>query len=87
MPSETMTSGVYSALKFLQQRVPGLHVAARARLALQGFAHNLGKPGHPGAVGDSRFTFCRDGSTSRFPAAMSMSFVRLAGHATAPTRP
>ncbi|MBF3114576.1 hypothetical protein HKT27_26120, partial [Pseudomonas aeruginosa] len=34
--------GVYGALKFLQQRVPGLHVGGKSALALQGVRHNLG---------------------------------------------
>ena len=31
--------GVYGALKFLQQRVPGLHVGGKSALALQGVRH------------------------------------------------
>jgi len=35
--------GVYGALKFLQQRVPGLHVGGKSALGLQGVRHNLGR--------------------------------------------
>ena len=59
--------GVYGALKFLQQRVPGLHVGGKSALALQGVQHNLGSRDTLVLWGDSRFTLPR-WFTSRFPA-------------------
>lgn len=35
--------GVYGALRYLQQRLPGLHLGGRSALALQGVRHNLGR--------------------------------------------
>lgn len=34
--------GVHGALKFLQPRVPGMHVGGKSALAVQGVRHNLG---------------------------------------------
>lgn len=59
--------GVYGALKFLQQRVPGLHVGGKSALALQGVRHNLGSRDTLVLWGDSRFTLPA-WFTSRFPA-------------------
>lgn len=59
--------GVYGALKFLQQRVPGLHVAGKSALALQGVRHNLGSRDTLVLWGDARFAL-PDWFTSRFPA-------------------
>lgn len=59
--------GVYGALMFLQQRVPGLHIGGKSALALQGVRHNL--VGREPLVlwGDVRFAL-PDWFTSRFPA-------------------
>jgi len=48
--------GVYGALMFLQQRVPGLHVGGKSALALQGVRHNLGGRDPLVLWGDMRFT-------------------------------
>src|SRR5690606_38588643 len=59
--------GVYGALKFLQQRVPGLHVGGKSALALQGVRHNLGSREALVLWGDGRFALPA-WFTSRFPA-------------------
>jgi len=59
--------GVYGALKFLQQRVPGLHVGGKSALALQGVQHNLGSRDTLVLWGDARFALPA-WFTSRFPA-------------------
>lgn len=59
--------GVYGALKFLQQRVPGLHVGGKSALALQGVRHNLGSRDTLVLWGDARFAL-PTWFTSRFPA-------------------
>jgi hypothetical protein len=59
--------GVYGALKFLQQRVAGLHVGGKSALALQGVRHNLGSRDKLVLWGDARFAL-PDWFTSRFPA-------------------
>lgn len=59
--------GVYGALKFLQQRVPGLHVGGKSALALQGVRHNLGSRDTLVLWGDARFALPA-WFTSRFPA-------------------
>lgn len=59
--------GVYGALKFLQQRVPGLHVGGKSALALQGVRHNLGSRDTLVLWGDSRYALPA-WFTSRFPA-------------------
>jgi hypothetical protein len=56
-----------ATLRFLQTRVPGLHVAGKSALALQGVRHNLGARAPWLLWGDSRFTL-PDWFTSRFPA-------------------
>jgi hypothetical protein len=55
-----------ATLRFLQTRVPGLHVAGKSALALQGVRHNLGARAPWLLWGDSRFTL-PDWFTSRFP--------------------
>ncbi|APR03135.1 transcriptional regulator with AbiEi antitoxin N-terminal domain [Thauera chlorobenzoica] len=63
--------GVYGALKFLQQRVPGLHVGGKSALALQGVRHNLGSRETlvlRGAVASR----CRPGSPRAFRPATSL---------------
>jgi hypothetical protein len=63
-PGETLDAP--SAIKFLQDHVPGLHVAGKSALALQGVRHNLG-PREPWLLwGDVRFKL-PDWFTSRFP--------------------
>ncbi len=58
--------GVEGALKFLQQRVPGLHVGGKSALGLQGVRHNLG--GDTLVLwGDRRYEL-PPWFTSRFPA-------------------
>lgn len=59
--------GVYGALKFLQTRVPGLHVGGKSALALQGVRHNLGSRDTLVLWGDGRFALPA-WFTSRFPA-------------------
>ena len=59
--------GVYGALKFLQQRVPGLHVGGKSALALQGVRHNLGSREALVLWGEGRFAL-PVWFTSRFPA-------------------
>jgi hypothetical protein len=58
---------VYGALKLLQQRVPGLHIAGKSALALQGVRHNLGSRDTLVLWGDSRFALPA-WFTSRYPA-------------------
>ena len=59
--------GVHGALRFLQQRVPGLHVGGKSALALQGVRHNLGTRDPLVLWGDARFALPA-WFTSRFPA-------------------
>lgn len=59
--------GVYGALKFLQQRVPALHVGGKSALALQGVRHNLGPRDALVLWGNARFALPA-WFTSRFPA-------------------
>ncbi|MCY1275374.1 Transcriptional regulator, AbiEi antitoxin, Type IV TA system [compost metagenome] len=59
--------GAHSAVKFLQQRVPGLHIGGKSALAMQGVRHNLGSRDKLVLWGDARFTL-PDWFTSRFPA-------------------
>lgn len=59
--------GVYGALKFLQQRVPGLHIGGKSALALQGVRHNLGSRDTLVLWGDNRFALPA-WFMSRFPA-------------------
>ncbi|BAP89245.1 Ynd [Burkholderiales bacterium GJ-E10] len=47
--------GAYGALKFLQQRVHGLHVGGKSALALQGVRHNLGSRDMLVLWGNTRF--------------------------------
>ncbi len=58
---------VQGALKFLQQRVPGLHLGGKSALALQGVRHNLGGREMLVLWGDARFALPA-WFTSRFPA-------------------
>lgn len=59
--------GIHGALKFLQTRVPGLHIAGKSALALQGVRHNLGSREPLVLWGDTRFVL-PDWFTRRFPA-------------------
>lgn len=59
--------GVQGALKFLQRRVPGLHLGGKSALALQGVRHNLGSREMLVLWGDTRFVLPA-WFTSRFPA-------------------
>lgn len=59
--------GVHAALKFLQQRVPGLHIGGKSALALQGVRHNVGSRDPQVLWGDIRFALPAWFS-SRFPA-------------------
>lgn len=59
--------GVHGALKFLQQRVPGLHVGGKSALALQGVRHNLGSRDTLVLWGDARYALPA-WFTSKFPA-------------------
>lgn len=56
-----------ATLRFLQTRVPGLHVAGKSALALQGVRHNLGSRSPWLLWGEARFTL-PTWFTSRFPA-------------------
>lgn len=57
----------HGAIKLLQERVAGLHVAAKSALALQGVRHNLAPRESLVLWGDVRFTL-PDWFTSRFRA-------------------
>ena len=59
--------GVHGALKFLQQRVPGLHIGGKSALSLLGVRHNLGSRDTLVLWGDVRFAL-PDWFTTRFPA-------------------
>lgn len=59
--------GVYGALRFLQLRVPGLHIGGKSALALQGVRHHLGTRETLVLWGYTRFAL-PDWFTSRFPA-------------------
>jgi len=59
--------GAHGAVKFLQTRVPGLHVGGKSALALQGVRHNLGARDPLVLWGDARFAL-PDWFTARFPA-------------------
>ena len=59
--------GVYGALKFLQQRVPGMHVGGKSALAAQGVRHNLGSRDTLVLWGKARYAM-PEWFTSRFPA-------------------
>ncbi|MDR1461632.1 MAG: type IV toxin-antitoxin system AbiEi family antitoxin [Azoarcus sp.] len=59
--------GVYGALKFLQQRVSGLHVGGKSALAMQGVRHNLNSRDTLVLWGNTRFALPA-WFTSRFPA-------------------
>lgn len=59
--------GLYGALCFLQQRVPGLHLGGKSALAVQGVRHNLGSRDTLVLWGDARFALPM-WFTSRFPA-------------------
>jgi hypothetical protein len=59
--------GVDGALRFLQQRAPGLHVGGKSALALHGVRHNLGGRDPLVLWGDVRFAL-PEWFTSRFPA-------------------
>ncbi len=54
------------ALRFLQQRVPGLHIGGKSALGLQGVRHNLGRDTMV-LWGDARYVL-PTWFTSRFPA-------------------
>lgn len=58
---------ISGALLFMQQHVPGLHVAGRSALALQGVRHNLGPRPVWVLWGDARWSVPQ-WFTSRFPA-------------------
>lgn len=58
---------VQATVRFLQTRVPGLHVAGKSALSLQGVRHNLGTRESWLLWGDARFTL-PDWFTVRFPA-------------------
>lgn len=59
--------GAYGALRFLQQRAPGLHLGGKSALALQGVQHNLGRREALVLWGENRFVLPA-WFTSRFPA-------------------
>jgi hypothetical protein len=64
-PSDTL--GVDGALRFLQQRVPGLHVGGKSALSLRGVQHNLSDRDTLVLWGDARYAL-PEWFTSRFPA-------------------
>lgn len=64
-PSEELN--VHGAVKLLQDRVAGLHVAAKSALALQGVRHNLASREQLVLWGDVRFAL-PNWFKSRFPA-------------------
>lgn len=57
----------HAAIKFLQNQVPGLHVAGRSALALQGVRHNLSTRETTVLWGDARFVL-PPWFASRYPA-------------------
>lgn len=57
--------GVHGALKFLQPRVPGMHVGGKSALAVQGVRHNLGSRDTLVLWGEARYTM-PEWFTSRF---------------------
>lgn len=59
--------GLHGSLKFLQQRVPGLHLGGKSALAIQGVRHNLRSRETAVLWGDSRYSLPA-WLTSRFPA-------------------
>lgn len=61
---------LYDTLNFLQSRVPGLHVAGKSALALQGVRHNLSSRETLILWGDARYAL-PDWFTTRFPARYS----------------
>jgi hypothetical protein len=64
-PNDELTA--HGAVKLLQERVAGLHVAAKSALALQGVQHNLASRESLVIWGDVRFTL-PEWFTSRFRA-------------------
>ena len=64
-PGDTLD--VHATTWFLQTRVPGLHVAGKSALGLQGVRHNLAAREQLVLWGDERFTL-PEWFTSRFPA-------------------
>ena len=64
-PGDTLDA--HGAIKFLQTRVPGLHVAGKTALSLQGVRHNLSPRDKLVLWGDVRYTL-PDWFVSRFPA-------------------
>jgi hypothetical protein len=57
----------HGSVKFLQHRVPGLHIGGKSALALQGVRHNLGDRAMLVLWGDDRFAL-PPWFTARFPA-------------------
>lgn len=64
-PGDTLSA--HGATKFLQTRVPGLHVAGKTALSLQGVRHNLSPRDKLVLWGDGRYTL-PDWFVTRFPA-------------------
>ena len=64
-PGDELTR--HGSVKFLQQRVEGLHIAGKSALSLQGVQHNLSAQDTLVLWGDERFAL-PDWFTSRFPA-------------------
>lgn len=64
-PADDLTA--HGAIKLLQTRVPGLHLAGKSALALHGVRHNLGAREQLVLWGDVRFVL-PEWFTSRFPA-------------------
>lgn len=64
-PGDTMSA--HGSIKFLQNRIPGLHVAGKTALSMQGVRHNLSTRDKFVLWGDMRSTL-PDWFLSRFPA-------------------
>lgn len=58
----------HGGIKLLQRRVPGLHVAGKSALALQGVRHNLARRETLVLWGDARLGKVPDWFTQRYPA-------------------
>ncbi len=69
-PDDTLS--LHECIKLLQKRVPGLHVASKSALALQGVRHNLGARERVLLWGDVRVEL-PGWFASRFPARYSRS--------------
>ena len=88
IPSRTMNSGVYGALKFPTARARPARRRQRAPWPLQGVRHNLGSREALVLWGDGRFPVLPAWFTSRFPARFTSTPACSTGRTRRwPTRP